>query len=381
MSEVRQDVGQMSGEQLGLVNHGRQPTVRRPEIPAIPESLRPPSARVSPQFAQRFFQRPGAGRLQVAMLDLVKSLPGSSRHGVGVVQPKIFAAGERMVTFLKQCLVFLFAHGIHAIAHMLHDMEAIKYHLLLRLRHMRPTGFDVCRPHIQTDRFDLLELLWREGGKVGAQARLSSLFANIFHGRRLQIAHQGHVMMAFRNRFLVNPNLPRRGHALGCPSTQDSALHQVPCLIPTDAQDLRRTLYIGRLQYLNGQQFEHRCKTTAFFRPRQARLPHAMCRTVDPRRLGMQVGQELTAIQMPPCSYGQVVVDRTGLTTIRAGKLHAFGMIYPHINMLLGHIERHPLNRPWLVHAQQMSIQLFAFHRASPWLNLRDSVPLTHRNV
>jgi hypothetical protein len=194
MSEVRQDVGQMSGEQLGLVNHGRQPTVRGPKIPAIPESLRPSSTRVSPQFAQRFFQRPSPGRLQVVMLDLVKSLPGSSRHGVGVVQPKVFAGGERMVAFLKQYLVFLFAHGIHAIAHMLHDVEAIKYHLLLRLRHMRPTGFDVCRPHVQTDRFDLLQLLWREGGKVGAQARLSSLFANIFHGHRLQIAHQGHVM-------------------------------------------------------------------------------------------------------------------------------------------------------------------------------------------
>lgn len=39
MLKISQDVGQVSGKQLCLLDHGRQAAVRRPEIPAVPEAL------------------------------------------------------------------------------------------------------------------------------------------------------------------------------------------------------------------------------------------------------------------------------------------------------------------------------------------------------
>jgi hypothetical protein len=47
-----------------------------------------------------------------------------------------------------------------------------------------------------------------------------------------------------------------------------------------------------------------------------------------------------------------------------------------HLQMLFGHVQINSLYRPWLVQPEQVAVQILAFHRAPPWLNLRDSVPL-----
>ena len=41
MSEVGQDIRQMTGNQFGGSNHGCQAAVSRPEVPALPEFHRP----------------------------------------------------------------------------------------------------------------------------------------------------------------------------------------------------------------------------------------------------------------------------------------------------------------------------------------------------
>src|SRR3989304_5846957 len=74
MLEIGQHIGQVSGNELGDIDHGLQATVRRPEIPALPEALSPALAAIAPPFTQGLLQRPGTRGLQIAVTDLGKSL-------------------------------------------------------------------------------------------------------------------------------------------------------------------------------------------------------------------------------------------------------------------------------------------------------------------
>ncbi len=73
MLEIGQHVGQVSSNQLGDLDHGRQTAVRGPEIPVSPEALGPTEAAIAPPFTQGFLQRPSPSGLQVAVADLGKS--------------------------------------------------------------------------------------------------------------------------------------------------------------------------------------------------------------------------------------------------------------------------------------------------------------------
>ena len=69
MREIGQDIRQVSFKQFGLLYHRGKAAVRGPEIPMLPETFCLNRIWMIPHFAQRLFQRPGAGSLQVVVLN------------------------------------------------------------------------------------------------------------------------------------------------------------------------------------------------------------------------------------------------------------------------------------------------------------------------
>ena len=83
--------------------------------------------------------------------------------------------------------------------------------------------------------------------------------------------------------------------------------------------------------------------------------------------------QELATVQMSLYALGHVVIHRAFPPAVRTCKARLARVlhIHIHIHMLLGHVQIDAFHRPWLVQPQQMPVQLLAFQRAPPWLNLR----------
>jgi hypothetical protein len=74
----------------------------------------------------------------------------------------------------------------------------------------------------------------------------------------------------------------------------------MPGLIPADAQNAGGAPNVGGLEDFDRQPLKKRGEPGPDLRPRQAHLPHAMPRKVDPRGTRVQVGHELATIQMAP---------------------------------------------------------------------------------
>ena len=187
--------------------------------------------------------------------------------------------------------------------------------------------------------------------------------------------------MPFGNRFLVHPKLFGQHRFLGRLAAPHGAFHQVPRLIPANAQERCRVLDVGGTQHVDRQGLEHLRETTAFFCPRQSHLSNPVIVAIDSRRGRVQVSHELAAIQMAPRALGKVIVNRAVGAALRAGKAGSFRMFDVHINVLFRHIKLNPFHSPWRAQAEQMLVQILAFHRAPPWVDLRDSVLLTHKKV
>ena len=124
-------------------------------------------------------------------------------------------------------------------------------------------------------------------------------------------------------------------------------------------------------QHVDRQRLEQVGKAASRFNPWQARLPHPMLRTRYTGWGSMQVGQELTAIQVSPNPFSKVVVHRKLLSAFRTTKARTTRMLNIHINLLPFHIQFDSSNSPWLVESKQALIQFFAFHRTSLLQDMR----------
>src|SRR5215207_1529949 len=366
MMEIGHYIGQVTSDQLGRLDHGRNPAMRGPEVPTLPETLGPAYSLIVPQLAQGFLECPGPRSLEFHGLDRLEMRFGSLRHILLAVEPQVLALGQRGVALTHQRLVLAFPDLIHSLEHMAHDVEAIKYHLVIGLRHAGLARVDVGRPHVQTDCLDLLTAFLWEGLEVGRQTCFASLFTDVLHRGRLQIAHQSHIAMALGNGLLVHPQQARHRVCLGRPTTQHRALHDVPSLVPRDAQNLTGALHVRGAQNSNPERFEQMRKATPSLRPWQTHLLDPMLRTRHPRRPCVQVGEKLHAVQVTPCPLAQMVVDCQFLSTLRAGKSLPRRVRHVDLNTPLRDIHIDTLHRPRLAQSQQLSVQLHAFHCTLP---------------
>ncbi len=162
--------------------------------------------------------------------------------------------------------------------------------------------------------------LRRKGRKIGSQALLGALLADVLDAARLQIAHQRHVAMTLGDRLLVHTDVLGHDLRLGQAPAHHRAPHQPPGLVPADAQQLRRPLHIGRQQHLDGQRLGQAGESCASPRPRQLDLQPPMFGTLHAWRARNEVGHELTAVQVAPAPLGQVVKHGELALTARAAK-------------------------------------------------------------
>src|SRR3989442_12252653 len=84
--------------------------------------------------------------------------------------------------------------------------------------------------------------------------------------------------------------------------------------------------------------------------------------TLHPRRPGVQVGHELTTVEVTPHPLFAVVIEREQLAALRAGPLAICGMLSPNVDALLRDVQLDSADSPWLFDAQQMTIQLGVLH-------------------
>ena len=126
MREVSQDVRQMTGDQLGGRDHRRQATMRRPEVPSLPELHRPRRRLVAPQLPQRLLECPCPAGLEFGGLQLREALTRLVGHVLRVGQPQVLALGQRGVTGLQQRLVLLLSDLVDGIELALHSIGGIE---------------------------------------------------------------------------------------------------------------------------------------------------------------------------------------------------------------------------------------------------------------
>ena len=109
--------------------------------------------------------------------------------------------------------------------------------------------------------------------------------------------------------------------------------------------------------------------------------PGARFRTRHARRWRMQADEEWGSVQMAPSPFRQMIAHARlspGLGTCEAPARRSANM---NVNLLPRDVQFGSLHRPGRCQPRELSVQLHAVHRMSPFQTMRGSVLPTHRNV
>ena len=90
-----------------------------------------------------------------------------------------------------------------------------------------------------------------------------------------------------------------------------------------------------------------------------------MSRTGDPGNPGMEIGEELAAVQMSPGPRFRMIEYRKPGSAFRAGKQNLWGMRHCHVHPFLIYIHRYRVNVPGGHNPQEILIQPRVTHRPS----------------
>ena len=140
----------------------------------------------------------------------------------------------------------------------------------------------------------------------------------------------------------------------------------MPGLVPADPQDPDGAADVGLLEHVDREPLKEGGEPGAHRRPRQADLPDAAGRALDPRRLRMQVGQELATIEMPPHAFLGVVIEPQRGPALRARPADVLGVARPHIDPLPRDVQFHRPDGPRRFEAQQMAVEFHIALGTSP---------------
>ncbi len=104
-----------------------------------------------------------------------------------------------------------------------------------------------------------------------------------------------------------------------------------------------------------------------------------MSRTGDPGNPGMEIGEELAAVQMSPGPRFRMIEYRKPGSAFRAGKQNLWGMRHCHVHPFLIYIHRYRVNVPG-GHNPQEILQNFFFYEACIFFHEK-SLRLNKKNV
>jgi hypothetical protein len=106
----------------------------------------------------------------------------------------------------------------------------------------------------------------------------------------------------------------------------------MPGLVPAGPQQPAGAQDVALFQHIDGQTSEEDGEPGHRLGPGQADLEHAVFGAVDPRRPGVQVGEELAAVEVAPLPFLRVVVGREIGIAHGTGKPGPLRMVNPHVD-------------------------------------------------
>jgi len=139
---------------------------------------------------------------------------------------------------------------------------------------------------------------------------LAPFVGNVADGALIQVADDGDVVLAPAGRFLVQPEVGGGTRLFDRKASGQGPLHQMPGLVPAGTQQAAGAPDVALFQHIDGQTFEEDGGPGHRLGPGQADLEHAVFGAVDPWRPGVQVGEELAAVEVGPLPFLCVVVGR-----------------------------------------------------------------------
>ena len=341
MYDVRQDVGQMTLDQVGNIPHGLEPTVGRPPEPAFPERFGLLRGRGLPKSPKLLLHGPGSTNFQI------QGTKGFEAGSLGLwqvffrIQPEVFGAFQLRDPSIPD---FPLAHGVHRLADMSHDVKAVEDDLPGGLGNVPEGRLEEGIPHVHGDGPDPVPLLRRKRLIERLQAFGLPALSHVFDRSLQEVTDQRHVLVSLGNGFFVHPDLAQGLLLFSSQSPFHRSFLNPPRLIPADPEKSRRTGHIARFQHIDRQTLEQLGEPSPGFGPGNRNLPDSVGRTGDPGNPGMEIAEELATVQMSPDPLLRMVEDRRLCSAFRAGKQNPRRMRNRHVHPLLLHVHRHRVN-------------------------------------
>jgi hypothetical protein len=208
-------------------------------------------------------------------------------------------------------------------------------------------------------------LLWGELVEVLVEARPLPLIGDVLDGAVVEIGDDCQVAVPLCGALLVDADPANGLLLLATMPARDRLLHDVPRLVPGDAQDARSAGYVRFLEDVDHQSLEQSREPGLGLGPGNANLVNTVLGALHPWDAGVQVGHELAAIQVPPAPLRSVVVQGERLAALGA-RPDGVPMLRPDIDPLLLDLELYVGHRPWGLEPQEVAVQLGIPHAAPP---------------
>ena len=107
--------------------HRLQTRMGCPKVPLLKVRIGPSPSSITPEVSKTLLNGPGSGCLQLHLLENRKPLLMLLGKVFLRIQPKIFGSTQRVITSLLQGSMLFLTHLVHRLAHMSHQVVAIKY--------------------------------------------------------------------------------------------------------------------------------------------------------------------------------------------------------------------------------------------------------------
>ena len=140
---------------------------------------------------------------------------------------------------------------------------------------------------------------------------------HVFHALGLQVADQGHVLVALGEGLLVDAEMDRHPPHLAPLAPANGAGQDARTAIPTEPGEAAHRLQAALLGQVDDAGLQGPGQTRAGLGPLGSHGEHAVDPALDAGQVGMDVGRQVEGVQMAPLPLGGMVVDGTPGVTAR----------------------------------------------------------------
>src|SRR5262249_38416211 len=175
----------------------------------------------------------------------------------------------------------------------------------------------------------------------------------------------GEVLVPLGDRLFVHAEVGRDARALGPLAPLDGPLEDVPGLVPADPQDPGGPPDVGLLEDIDREPLKEGGEPGPHLGPGQADLPDPVARALHPRRLPVQVRDELATVQMPAHAFLGMVVEPQRGSALGTRPADVLSVARPHVDPLPGDVQFYRPDGPRRLEAQQMAVEFDIAHGTS----------------